>query len=258
MEERVVSWPWTAGLVVLLASGCGPINSKSPAPDVAGNWAMTYDDMIGVELTVGGTVYSQTLGAAGGTVTIDHMGQPFSFDLDCALPQVVCPSEAWPATVSAVQRNAIFPHRMFVNLPEQYCAVAEVAADPAECGAGTQNPDCVTVCPEGQVMTRNRERFGVIAEDGLSFDLLLGAGLATNGLNCALLGVSAAHASLRSTGSADTMDWTAVAMEAGTVTVAFAGGCLWIAPGTPTMEARGLAIGASLKFTTGFTGARVP
>lgn len=246
-----------AALPLLLGAkgdGCSA-NSRSDAPDVTGAWDITYDDTLGVEITIGGSVYTAELGAAGGAINITHNGQPLTFDLDCARADVLCPSEAWPATVDIVQRNTTFEHRMIVTLPTQECAGNLIEPNPAECGAGTLNEECAMVC-DGEMTVVERERFGVIGESGDSYRLYLGAGAATNGINCALLGVSLADATLVNEGSSADGDWTSVAMTDGLVTVAYAGGCLWA--GDPNMDGQleALVIGASVKFTTGYTGTR--
>jgi hypothetical protein len=237
--------------------GKGPVSSRTPAPDVSGAWDIAYDDTLGVEVTIGGAVYTTEIGPAGGTITIDHEGLPIEFDLDCSRPEVVCPSEAWPATVTAEMPNPTYPHRMWVTIPRQSCVGGLVDADPAECGPDTNNPDCDQVCT-GEVVTSDRRTFGVINEPGDHFDLFLGAGVATNGINCALLGVSAANADLVTSGSAETDDWRVEEMTNGEIAVAYAGGCLWL--GDPDMDAEleALVIGAGIKFTTGFTGSRAP
>jgi hypothetical protein len=81
--------------------------------------------------------------------------------------------------------------------------------------------------------------------------------VATNGINCALLGVSLADADLVSEGTAAGGDWIATGMDAGLVTVGYAGGCLWA--GDPDMngELEALLIGAGVTFRTGFTGTRL-
>ena len=84
-------------------TGCAA-NSRSPAPDVTGWWDVNYDDTLGVRITIGGAVYETELGAGGGAFTIDHDGQPITFDLDCDRPEILCPSEAWPLEVYAEQR----------------------------------------------------------------------------------------------------------------------------------------------------------
>ena len=38
--------------------GCAA-GSRSPAPDVTGEWAITYDDTLDVEIKIGGAVYQQ-------------------------------------------------------------------------------------------------------------------------------------------------------------------------------------------------------
>lgn len=230
--------------------GCAA-NSRTPAPDVAGWWDVTYDDRLDVEITVGGQVYTSEIGAQGGAITITHEGRPLTFDLDCARPEILCPSEAWPSQVLAEQRDAGFEHRMIVTLPMQTCSGTLSAPAPGSCGGGTQNPDCDDVC-NGDIVTRNEERFGVIGESGETFRLYLGAGIATNGFNCALIGWSVADAELESVGARGEPDWEAVAMNAGIVEVGYAGGCLWA--GDPNMdgELEALVLGATVKFTTGF------
>ena len=234
--------------------GCAA-NSSSDVPDVSGTWDMTYDDSLAVRVTIGGAVYDQGLGATGGMVTIDHMGQPIQFNVDCASPAIVCPSEQWPASVEVTQPQPNFPHRMWVTLPGQTCSGTLMDPDPAACGEGTLNPNCEQVC-DGDLLQGSRNVFGVINEPGDHFDLLLGAGVATNGLNCALLGVSSANADLSTTGSAATSDWVATTMDNGQVVVAYAGGCLWVADPTMTGDLRAAVLSASLELRTGFTGTK--
>lgn len=235
--------------------GCAA-NSTSPAPNVVGDWSIEYDNTLDVEVTIGGATYTESLGVNGGIFSITHDGQPLMFDLDCARPEIVCPSEAWPTQIEAEQRNERFEHRMIVTLPTQTCAGQVVAANPAECGADTPNPDCDDVC-DGEISVTEQERFGVIGETGESFRLFLGAGIASNGFNCALLGVSFADADLLTAGGPDEASWEAEEMASGLVTVAFAGGCLFAGnvDMDPGLEA--LLVGASIKFTTGFTGTRL-
>ncbi|MCC7539825.1 MAG: hypothetical protein IT379_26620 [Deltaproteobacteria bacterium] len=234
--------------------GCAA-GSKSPAPNVGGPWDIRYDDRIGVEITIGGATYTEQLGAAGGTFTITHEGRPITFNLDCARPEVICPSEGWPATVDLDQRDPAHPHQFWANLPTQYCDGTMVEAKPEDCGNGTNNPNCDDVC-DGEVRVRNEERWGVIGETGETFRLYLGGGLATNGFNCALIGWSVADASLVTTGSSAQGNWEATEMTDGTVTVGFAGGCLWAGDVDMDAELEALLVGASLRFTTGFSGDR--
>lgn len=248
----VVSLPFAMGA---RGDGCAA-NSRSPAPDVEGTWAITYDDTLDVEIRIGGAVYTETLGAQGGVINITHEGRPLTFDLDCDRPEILCPSEAWPETVRAEQRNDQFEHRMIVTLPTQSCSGQLVEPADSECGAGTLNEECDMVC-DGTITVNEVERFGVIGETGETFRLFLGAGVATNGINCALLAASVADADLVTTGDADSGNWQAESMDAGLVTIGYAGGCLWA--GDPDMdgELEALVLGASVVFRTGFTGERL-
>lgn len=234
--------------------GCAA-GSRSPAPDVTGTWAITYDDTLDVTIQIGGAVYEQQIGVQGGLITIDHEGQPLTFDLDCSRPEILCPSEAWPGQVTIEQRNTVYEHQMIVTLPTQRCTGALVEPAPDQCGPGTNNEACDSVCT-GDVVVDEVERFGVIGESGDSFRLYLGAGIATNGLNCALLGASVADGYLGVEGEPGTAEWRATTMDAGVVTVGYAGGCLWAGDPNLDGELEALLIGASVKFTTGFTGIR--
>lgn len=234
--------------------GCAA-NSRSPAPDVAGWWDVAYDDTLAVEIKLGASTYTRELGAQGGIIELTHAGRPLTFNLDCARPEVLCPSEAWPRAILAEQRDVGLEHRMYVTLPTQRCTGALTAPVAGTCGPGTGNPACDDVCA-AEVVTEDRQTFGVIGETGETFRLYLGAGIATNGFNCALLGWSVADASLATTGTADDGDWTATAMGAGIVTVGYAGGCLWAGDPNLDGELAALVAGASIKFTTGFTADR--
>ncbi|MCZ7685235.1 MAG: hypothetical protein M5U28_43265 [Sandaracinaceae bacterium] len=70
-----------------------------------GQWAITYDDTLSVEIQIGGATYDAEIPAEGGTVHVEHGGLGFDFTLDCSRDEVVCPSEAWPSTVTAEQRE---------------------------------------------------------------------------------------------------------------------------------------------------------
>lgn len=234
--------------------GCGSLFSKSPAPDMVGTYAVEYDDSLFVEVTIGGAVYTAEVGAQGGTVEIEHNGQPLHFDLDCAREEVVCPSEVWPTEVDVEQRNPDFPHQVHLLLPVLECDGELRAPEDDACGEGTDNPDCEDVC-DGDMVTVDRPVLGSISEDGDAFDVLLGAGAATNGINCALLGVSIARADLVTTETDD--EWTVDAMEDGEVVTGYSGACLWLDDVDMDGEAEAAALGATLKFTTGFRAERI-
>lgn len=234
--------------------GCGgPINSMTPAPDMTGTWAIDYEDDVAVKVKIGGAAYDGRIAASGGSLTITHEGQPITFDLDCDAPAIVCPSEVWPRTVTAEHRNASFPHRFFVEIASQECSGRMVTPDPSECGAGTSNPECDDIC-DGALVEKQSEHFGVVDEAGGHFDLLLGAGIATNGVNCGLLGVSAAKADLVTTGAAKTEDWEATEMTDGEVVVGYSGACLWAGDPDGDAQLEALVVGASIELRTGFTG----
>lgn len=229
--------------------GCAA-GSQSPAPDASGTWAITYDDTIGVEVKVGAAVYNAELGAAGGSFTINHQDKPYTFNLDCARADIVCPSEAWPTRVVIEQRDVQHQHQMIVNLPQASCMGALMKPAVGTCGAGTSNPNCDLVC-DGGVVVKTQETFGVIGETGESFRLYLGGGIVTNGINCAMLGYSVADADLETTGDKG-VDWAATAMNAGLVTVGYSGACVFA--GTVDGTNQAVLVGAEVKFTTGFIG----
>jgi hypothetical protein len=231
--------------------GCAA-GSTSPAPDVQGTWDVSYDDTIGVEVKIGGAVYDSQLGAGGGSFTIDHDGKPYTFDLDCTRPDIVCPSEAWPSQVVVEQRDVQHQHQMVVDLPQAKCSGSLSEPAPGTCGSGTNNPNCDLVC-DGDVTVETAQAFGVIGEAGDSFRLYLGAGIVTNGINCAMLGYSVADADLVTTGKSGST-WEATAMNAGLVTIGYAGACVFA--GTMDSTTQAALVGAEVKFTTGFTGTK--
>jgi hypothetical protein len=231
--------------------GCAA-GSTSPAPDVRGTWSIAYDNQIGVEVTIGGATYSAELGAQGGAFTINHDGKPYTFDLDCSRPDIVCPGEAWPNEVLIEQRDVMKQHQMVVDLPAAQCDGPLTQPAPGSCGDGTTNPNCDLVC-DGDITVKTNEAFGVIGETGDTFRLYLGGGVVTNGVNCAMLGYSVADATLDSTGKG-TQSWDATAMSAGLVTIGYSGACLFAGQMDGSNQA--LLVGAQVKFTTGFTGTK--
>ena len=233
--------------------GCA-VASTSPAPDVQGTWSIAYDNSIGVEVTIGGATYNAELGANGGAFTIDHDGTPYTFDLDCSRPDVVCPGEAWPNQVVVEQRDLQHQHQMVVTLPSAQCMGPLVQAQPGSCGTGTSNPNCDPIC-DGDIDVQSSQKFGVIGESGDSFRLYLGGGVVTNGLNCAMLGYSVADANLVTTGQAGAGTWEATAMTGGQVTIGYSGACLFAGTNMDG-QTQALLAGAEIKFTTGFSGTK--
>ena len=238
------------------ARGCGSLLSQSEAPDMTGTWDVTYADDLAVEISIGGAVYTAELGVEGGVIEIDHEGQPLTFELDCTREDVVCPGEAWPPEFESIHKDARFPHQVTITLPGQECDGALMAPAPDECGENTNNPDCQDVC-DGEVLVGPQDRLGSISEDGAAFDVLLGAGVASNGVNCALLAVSVARAELVSEGGPnDANGWTATEMTNGEVELGYAGGCLWADDANGDEELEALVLSATLSFTTTFTAAK--
>jgi len=249
-----------AGLIVLMVpmfmaaegDGCAAALSESDAPDVSGVWDIVYDDKLDVTVTIGGATYTAELGPQGGSFTIEHDGNPFEFNLDCSRPEVVCPSEVWPQAVSITHKNPTYQHQMHVMLPTLTCDGTMKKADPATCGEGTDNPECKDIC-DGTLSVKEQEVFGVIGETGETFRVFLGASIATNGVNCALLGTSVADAELVTT-SRRTTAWAATAIENGTIETVYSGACLWADDVTGDGNLEALVLGAQIKFQTGFTG----
>jgi hypothetical protein len=233
--------------------GCGSLFSKSEAPDMAGTYVIDYDDSLAVEIAIGGAVYTAEVGVQGGVIEIEHEGQPLTFDLDCAREEIVCPSEAWPGTVKAEQRSAEFPHQVHILLPVQECTVALRSPAASECGEGTDNPDCDDVC-DGEMKRVEKAVLGSISEDGDAFDILLGAGVATNGINCGLLGVSIARADLVTEETERT--WTVESLDSGEIITGYSGACLWADDVDMDGDLEAAVLGATLTFTTGFTAER--
>ncbi|MBL8955053.1 MAG: hypothetical protein JNK82_30030 [Myxococcaceae bacterium] len=96
---------------VLLAATCGP---EVPGPgeedprDVTGNYDLTYDDSLHMQLNIGGAVREVTQQGYGGVADFGtYNGQPVRLDLTqfCAKPEVKCPSEQFWAKVAIDQPN---------------------------------------------------------------------------------------------------------------------------------------------------------
>lgn len=71
--------------------------------DVRGNYALTYDDKLLLQLNIGGAVREVTASGYGGVADFGtYQGQPVKLDLAqfCAKPDVQCPSEAYWSKVS--------------------------------------------------------------------------------------------------------------------------------------------------------------
>lgn len=247
----------TAPFVMGAEGGCGgTFGSKDPAPVVSGQWRITYDPNLSVTVKIGGSAYVQTLSPSGGAFTVTHGGKSYPFNIDCSKPEVICPSEVWATQVSIDQRDPTYQHRMWVSIPVQQCSGTTAAPAAGTCGSGTLNPDCKPVC-NGTVTTTNADAFGLIRDGGTGFDLLLGAGVATNGINCALLGLSVAQSSLVNTGFMGSSSWKSTMMPDGQVKTGYAGGCVWAGGVGVDGKPEALVLGASIEMSTKFTGTRI-
>jgi hypothetical protein len=218
-------------------------------PDVRGQWALSWQDDLEVAITIGGTSYTETLGPQGGLVTIHHNGQPFSFDLDCSRDVVVCPSEVWPDSVTFDQDLSFLPRNVYVTIPSHDCDGELVDVDPAECGPEAES---CQLC-DGNTTLSETETIGRISFDNERLAVFLDGGLATSGVTCALLGLSVATADLETT-DPDSGDYRGVALTNGRVITGFGGGCMWVADPDADGSTELLAFGASITFTTHFTG----
>jgi hypothetical protein len=232
--------------------GAGGTVQTQITPDVGGVWSLVWQDNLDVEITIGGATYTESFGPQGGVMNIDHNGTPLSFDLDCSRPAVVCPSEVWATSVTLDQRDDNFPRNVYVTIPKSECDGELVDAEPSECG-----PEAETcqVC-EGDVIQTEAETFGRINFPNDRLTVLLGGTVASNGVNCALLGLSIAQSSLETEGTAEEDNWVAVAMPDGEVVTGYAGGCLWAGDPNDDGTIEAIAIGASVKFSTGFTASK--
>ena len=234
----------------------GALFSTDEAPSMEGDWTVAYDDSVSVDVTLGGATYTAELGVQGGSFTIEHEGEPLTFDLDCASEDITCPSEVWAPEVALEHREAEYPNRVWMPVERQVCDGEEVEPLAEECGEGTDNPDCNAVC-DGEIVTEDVAAFGLISEDGTEFAMLLGAGVASNGVNCAMLGVSIAEGDVTSTGGGETGEaWQAHAVQ-GDVVVGYAGACLWADDVDGDEELEALVLGASITFRTGFLSEKV-
>ena len=83
----------------------GALFSETEAPSMEGDWAITYDDVVTVEIAIGGAVYTSELGVEGGVVDVEVDGEPVSFALDCASENITCPSEVWAPLVTLEHRD---------------------------------------------------------------------------------------------------------------------------------------------------------
>ncbi|MFH1435271.1 MAG: hypothetical protein ABIJ56_06110 [Pseudomonadota bacterium] len=241
--------------------------SENPAPDVTGDWNVTYDDEISVEIDIGGEVYSDVIGAEGGTITFTHDGNEVSLDLDCSKDWIQCPSEVYADQVTLEQRRfQEKPHQVHMTITEIGCATElrePVEAD-GECDSDDPKRPCdIMICDEPAEETKTT--IGDISDPGNTTDdhpafdirLLLGGGIAVPTANCILVAGSEATADIAYTGSYDVnateAEMTATKLENGEIRTTYAGACFWFEEVEYSEELQAALLGASITFKTGYT-----
>jgi hypothetical protein len=217
--------------------GGGGDGGTAEIPDMSGQWTLTFNDDLSVEVDVAGTVYNPALGGGESTVTVTHDGQPITYNVDCSRELIVCPSELLPPVVTITQTR-VNPRQVSVEITEQECR-GEVAEG---------------MCT-GTVVERTTTRNGTITADGTGFTIILGGGVVVAG-SCALLAISVANGDLVTSGSGSTLRADSIAN--GELITAFAGGCLvaGMADLDPGIEAA--AVGATIQLRSTYTATRAP
>jgi hypothetical protein len=240
--------------------------SGDPAPDVRGDWNVEYDDSMTVEFEIDGAVYTGSIGGATSSVTFDHDGESYEFDIDCERAGVICPSEVFPNRISLEQRNfADQPHQVHMTISEAECRGTMV--DPREgedCGGdtGIDCADVEQVC-DGVMIERTSQELGSISnpepaepevgsQPAYTIGISLGGGVAIAG-NCVVITAASAVADLQYDGTYDpeANSMAATEMTNGEITTTFGAGCFFV-EGAGGMGV-GAVSGAQIRLTTGFT-----
>lgn len=278
-----MSWKARSVLVVLVAFASaiavmGPGQcvalerwfSTNPAPDVAGEWDVTYDDSISVEIDIGGALHTGTISGESGTISFNHDGTDVTLDLDCSRSWIVCPSEVFAPSVTLEQRQfQDHPHQVHMQVNTTECVGEPRLPDETagECDSTDENRPCdVHVCDE--VVETTSTTVGTISDPGDTsqlhppFDirLFLGGGFAVPTPNCVLASISWAEADLEYTGwynvdaTEPTMD--ATGMTSGEITTAYGGACFWFESTEYTEDVKAVLLGATITLRTGFTAQR--
>lgn len=240
--------------------------STNPAPDVQGDWDVTYDDQIDVEIDIGGSIYSGSITGDSGSISFTHDGNPVDLPLDCSYAWVVCPSEIFPSTVTLEQRRfQDLPHQVHMTLNSTECAGTPRLPDETaeECDSADENRPCdVEICDD--VVTTTKTTIGTISDPGdtlqrhpdFDLNLLLGGDFAMPTANCVLTSWSIAQADIVYTGDYD-VDATEPEMMGesltnGEIITEYGGACFWFEEDY-TGDLRAALLGATITLTTGFT-----
>ncbi|HEX5655706.1 MAG TPA: hypothetical protein VFX59_00860 [Polyangiales bacterium] len=89
--------------LIALGSGCDKTAASGLSPDFAGEWDVTYDDSMRVELRMDGQVQRAELDEPGGQLVLGDAGAGLEIDIDCTRPELICPSEVWPRELALAQ-----------------------------------------------------------------------------------------------------------------------------------------------------------
>jgi hypothetical protein len=262
-----------ASVAVMGPGRCTPLErwfSTNPAPDVEGEWDVTYDDDISVEVDVGGSVHDGVIEGDTGTLTFTHDGQEVTLELDCSHSWIMCPSEVFTPTVTLEQRRfQEHPHQVHMEVNTTECVGEPRLPDESEgeCDPDDPKRPCdVEVCDE--VVEVTETTIGSISDPGDTsqlhppFDirLFLGGGLSMPTPNCVLASVSWAEADIEYTGIYD-VDATEPTMDAhslsnGEITTAYGGACFWFESTEYSEDLKAALLGATITLRTGFTADR--
>lgn len=243
--------------------------SGNPAPDVRGEWDVTYEDSIEVTIDIGGEIRTGSIFGTTNTIEFEYDGEDYVFELDCDEPAVVCPSEIFPESITLEQRNfEDQPHQVRMPVNETTCAGRSSTPDESagECG-GETGISCEEEICDGMMIERESNHTGSIsdptADVGDTPEFILGislggivTGFSTGNGVCVGLAASEADAIIDYDGTYDpeSNNMTATDLVDGEINLIFAGGCLIgvVEGGT----AAAAIAGASVTLTTGFTASK--
>src|SRR5688572_24379156 len=96
------------GSLLLLANAAGLWGHSSALgvrPDLAGTWDTLPDDVIDVEVKVGGEEHGARTRAEGGRVAFHDAGTLVELELDCARPELTCPHELLARELTLTNRT---------------------------------------------------------------------------------------------------------------------------------------------------------
>ncbi len=93
-----------AALTFFEISGCGRSRAQGLRPDLAGVWDVAYEDVIDVEVTLGGQTYRARVPGEGGTAHLHDAGSELALHVDCSRPELVCPNEALDTELQLTNR----------------------------------------------------------------------------------------------------------------------------------------------------------